>query len=68
MRESYGEDLASRSGLEPYADDGTIMGVASARENTHPAIGGKNLLRHPRRATASSRPILRLEINPARMV
>ena len=68
MKESYGEDLASRSGLEPYADDGNIMGVASARENTHPAMGGKNLLRHPRRAIASPRLIRRLEIDPVRMV
>ena len=33
MKESYGEDLASHSGLEPYADDGNVMGVASARGN-----------------------------------
>ena len=33
MRESYREDLASYSGLEPYADDGDVVGVASARGN-----------------------------------
>jgi hypothetical protein len=31
MKESYREDLASSSGLEPYALDGNIAGVASAR-------------------------------------
>ncbi len=33
MRESYRENLASDSGLEPYAGDGDIAGVASARGN-----------------------------------
>lgn len=33
MKESYREDLASHSGLEPYAGDGSIAGVASARGN-----------------------------------
>ena len=33
MQESYREDLASSSGLEPYAGDGNIAGVASARGN-----------------------------------
>ena len=33
MKESYREDLASYSGLEPYAGDGNIAGVASARGN-----------------------------------
>ena len=31
MKESYREDLASSPGLEPYALDGNIAGVASAR-------------------------------------
>ena len=31
MKESYRENLASDSGLEPYAGDGDIAGVASAR-------------------------------------
>lgn len=31
MKESYRENLASCSGLKPYADDGDIVGVASAR-------------------------------------
>jgi hypothetical protein len=29
MKESYREGLASRSGLEPYAGDGNVAGVAS---------------------------------------
>lgn len=29
--ESYGQELASHPGLGPYADDGNIVGVASAR-------------------------------------
>jgi hypothetical protein len=33
MQESYREDLASYSGLEPYAGDGNVAGVASARGN-----------------------------------
>ena len=33
MKESYREGLASRSGLEPYAGDGNVAGVASARGN-----------------------------------
>ncbi len=33
MKESYREDLASSSGLEPYAGDGNMAGVASARGN-----------------------------------
>ncbi len=31
MKESDREDLASSSGLEPYAGDGNIVGVASVR-------------------------------------
>ena len=30
MKESYREELASRSGLEPYAGDGDVAGVAPA--------------------------------------
>ena len=33
MKESYREDLAGCSGLEPYAGDGNMAGVASARGN-----------------------------------
>ena len=33
MKESYREDLASHSGLEPYAVDDNIGGVASVRGN-----------------------------------
>ena len=42
MKESYGEDLASRSGLEPYADGGNVVGVASARGTGRPAIELRN--------------------------
>ena len=31
MKKSYRENLASSSGLEPYAGDGDIVGVASVR-------------------------------------
>ncbi len=31
MKESDREDLASSSGLEPYADGGNVVGVASGR-------------------------------------
>ena len=34
MKESYREDLASHSGLEPYAGGGNSAGVASGRGNT----------------------------------
>ena len=37
MKESYGEDLASHSGLDPYADHGNVVGVASARGTGRPA-------------------------------
>ena len=30
MKESYREDIASYSGLELYADDGNVVGVATA--------------------------------------
>ena len=33
MKESYREDVASHSGLEPYAGDGDVAGVASVRGN-----------------------------------
>jgi len=33
MKESYREELASRSGLDPYAGGGDVAGVASARGN-----------------------------------
>ena len=42
MKVSYGEDLASRSGLEPYADGGNVVGVASARGTGRPAIELRN--------------------------
>ena len=42
MKESYGEDLASHPGLEPYADCGNAVGVASARGTGRPAIELRN--------------------------
>ena len=33
MKEFYREELASRSGLDPYAGDGDVAGVASVRGN-----------------------------------
>ena len=34
MKESYRENVASYSGLKPYADGGNAVGVASVRGNT----------------------------------
>jgi hypothetical protein len=42
MEESYEKDLASHLGLEPYAGDGNIPGVASARGTGRPAIELRN--------------------------
>jgi len=42
MKESYGEDLASHSGLGPYAGGGDAAGVASARGTGRPAIELRN--------------------------
>jgi hypothetical protein len=42
MKESYGEDLASHSGLEPYAGHGNVAGVASARGTGRPDIELRN--------------------------
>ena len=42
MKESYGEDLAHRTGLESYAEDGDILGVASMRGTGRPAIELRN--------------------------
>ena len=39
MKESYREDLANRSGLEPYAGDGNVAGVASVRGNAGQPLG-----------------------------
>jgi hypothetical protein len=38
MKESYAEGPANHCGLEPYAGDGNIPGVASARGTGRPAI------------------------------
>ena len=51
MKESYGEDLADRTGLDPYAEDGDILGVASVRGTGRPAIELRN---HPFRASTVS--------------
>ena len=42
MQESYAEGPANHCGLEPYADDGNVMGVASARGPGRPAIELRN--------------------------
>jgi hypothetical protein len=42
MKESYAEGLANHCGLEPYADDGNVNGVASARGTGRPAIELRN--------------------------
>ncbi len=42
MKESYGEDLAYHTGLESYAEDGVILGVASIRGTGRPAIELQN--------------------------
>ena len=42
MQESYGEDLASHPGLEPYADCGNAVGVASVQGTGRPAIELRN--------------------------
>jgi hypothetical protein len=42
MKESYAEGLANHCGLEPYADVGNDMGVASARGTGRPAIELRN--------------------------
>ncbi len=44
MKESYGEDLANHSGLDPYADTGNSMGVASVRGTVRRAIELRNQL------------------------
>ncbi len=42
MQESYAEGPASHCGLGPYAGDGNIVGVASARGTGRPAIELRN--------------------------
>ena len=42
MKESYGEGLADRTGLEPYAEGGDILGVASVRGTGRRAIELRN--------------------------
>jgi hypothetical protein len=42
MKESYEEGVASHLGPEPYADEGDLMGVASARGTGRPAIELRN--------------------------
>lgn len=42
MKESYEEGVASHLGLDPYADGGNAMGVASVRGTGRPAIELRN--------------------------
>ena len=42
MQESYGEDLASHSGLSPRADRGNAVGVATVERNRRPAMELRN--------------------------
>lgn len=41
MKKSDREDLASSSGLEPYAGDGNITGVASVRGDAGPPLSSE---------------------------
>lgn len=52
MKESYGEDLANYTGLNPYAEGGNILGVASVRGTSRPAHPeGTRLRNHDFRAS-----------------
>jgi hypothetical protein len=42
MKESYEEELAIHFGLDPYAEAGNSLGVASARGTGRPAIELRN--------------------------
>ena len=42
MKESYGEELAIRIGLDPYAGGGNVLGVASGKGTRRPAIELRN--------------------------
>lgn len=42
MKESYEEDLANHFGLDPYADVGNNVGVASVKGTGRPAIELRN--------------------------
>lgn len=42
MRESYEKELARHLGLDPYADRGNALGVASVRGTGRPAIELRN--------------------------
>ena len=55
MKESYREDLASYSGLEPYAGDGNIAGVASARGNAGQPLSSEITCLVRRRSAAIGR-------------
>lgn len=44
MKESYREGLARRTGPEPYAGDGNVVGVALARGTRRPAMELRNHL------------------------
>ena len=44
MKESYKEELAIHFGLDPYAGDGDISGVASARGNAGQPLSSEIIL------------------------
>jgi hypothetical protein len=44
MKKSYEKDLASHLALDPYADHGNVVGVASARGIDRPAMELRNHL------------------------
>jgi hypothetical protein len=62
MKESYKEDLANHFGLEPYAVDGNIRGVASVRGNAGQLLSSEILTlacrSYPVREKATSSPLL----------
>ena len=49
MKESYDEELATHIGLDPYADDGDVVGVASARGTDRLSILSSEILTFVRR-------------------
>jgi hypothetical protein len=44
MKESYGEELATHIGLDPYAGGGNVLGVASARGTGRLGIWSSEIL------------------------
>ena len=49
MKESNGEELAIHIGLDPYADDGNVVGVASVRGTDRLGILSSEILTFVRR-------------------